>query len=97
MPSNEHRDWHKQASLQLKNQEMPNEPILYCPEAVMTIYSKDRRRFDLSNRWESIADLFVDLGILADDSFDVLPKIVLIYGGLDKENQRAEIEIETNS
>ena len=60
----------------------------------MTIFAKDKRRFDLSNRFESVADLLVDCGVLADDSVDVLPDVRMIYGGIDRTKPRAEIEIE---
>ena len=93
LPSNRHRDWHKDASLQLKNQNIPEDPILHCTIA-MTIFAKDKRRFDLSNRFESVADLLVDCGVLADDSVDVLPDVRMIYGGIDRTKPRAEIEIE---
>jgi hypothetical protein len=38
-------------------------------------------------------DLLVDNGILKDDSWFIVPKLTLIFGGVDKNNPRAEITI----
>ena len=57
----------------------------------MTIYPPDRRKADLTNKAESIADLLVDNGFLADDNWTVVPKVVLTFGGVDRENPRAVV------
>ena len=59
----------------------------------LTIYSENKRKFDLTNKAESIMDLLVDAGILLDDNYEVVPKLILEYGGQDKENPRCEIQI----
>jgi len=42
---------------------------------------------------ESIMDFLVDVGVLEDDNYNVVPNLQLIYGGLARSNPRVEIEI----
>lgn len=60
---------------------------------ICTIYPPTMRKYDLSNKFESVADLFVDYGLLLDDNADILDKVLLFNGGKDAENPRAEIVI----
>jgi len=39
----------------------------------------------------------VEAGILLDDNYEVVPKLILEYGGISKENPRCEIEIKQTS
>lgn len=90
-PSSKYTAWHKDASQQLKSFQKDSMEI---PRAVsITFFFPDKRRTDLSNKTESIMDLLVDNGFLADDSWQVVNKLELIAGGIDRENPRAEITL----
>ncbi len=88
LPSANHQKWHKETSLQLKgkNKIPPNSKITF------TLYAPDLRKGDLSNKWESIADLLVDNGIIEDDNWFVLGDVRMVFGGVDKEFPRCEID-----
>lgn len=62
---------------------------------VAEFWLPDRRKTDLSNKWESIADCLVKAGILIDDNCEVLPDIRLIYRGIDKQAPRVELTLKT--
>jgi len=62
-------------------------------EVEITFFWPDKRRCDLSNKAESIMDLLVDAKINADDNWGVVPRLVLISGGVDKVSPRADIVI----
>ena len=92
-PSNDYQKWHKQALGQLKTA-LKGSPRLEKVRAVhLCFYSENKRKFDLSNKAESIMDLLVDAGVLIDDNYDVVPELCLTYGGIDKGNPRCEITI----
>lgn len=87
-----YKAWHREATKQVAEQVPSGYPALQSVGlAQFTFFAPDRRKTDLSNKWESIADLLVDCGVLADDNTDILPKILLQFGGVDKENPRAEV------
>lgn len=81
---------HKEISKQL--QLVPKYNINSC-EIEITIYPDSMRKWDLTNKAESVMDVLVDLGILADDNWYVCWKVVLFFGGKDKENPRALVKI----
>lgn len=87
LPSAKYTEWHKDAMLQLKGVDKIDKDILF-----LTFYSPDKRPSDLSNKTESIMDLLVDAGLIEDDNWFVIKKLVLIFGGVDKDNPRCEIE-----
>jgi len=58
-----------------------------------TFYRWDKRKFDLSNSFESVADLLVKAGIISDDNMEILSSIELKWGWYDKENPRVTIKI----
>jgi len=68
-------------------------------EFIYTIYRKDNRRSDVMN-WGSVIDKFVSdalvtLGYLADDNTDIIKKVTVIDGGIDKLNPHATLEIKS--
>ncbi len=92
MPSAKYKEWHKDASLQLTQQK--TQPVKGCvKEMTTTFYAPDNRKYDLSNKFESVADLLVDNGILEDDNYTILPRVIMIFGGVCKENPRVDIEL----
>ena len=89
LPSDKYKQWHKEASLQLKGQEKLPENLDYLE---LTFYFPDNRRTDLTNKAESVMDLLVDNGFIQDDSWQVIPHLRLQCKGIDKENPRVEID-----
>jgi Holliday junction resolvase RusA-like endonuclease len=94
--SKAHEAWHTVASYELKSQVKgsANRIALSGPKQIsITIFGATRRKEDLTNKAESLMDLLVDNFVLADDNWEEVPEIYLRYGGYDKANPRAEIEI----
>jgi len=89
-PSKKYKEWHHDASWQLFTQK--KKLFTHC-KITIAIYAPDKRRFDLTNKAESIMDLLVDCGILEDDNVNVVPAVQLLFKGVDRENPRAEITI----
>lgn len=87
-PSAKYTTWHKDAVQQLSGVS----PIASGTPIIFTYYADSRRSGDLSNKWQSIEDTFTDCGIIEDDNWFILPDIHMKFGGVDKENPRAEIE-----
>ncbi len=80
--------WHEEMMLRVRRHR-PKTPILSASVAI-TFFAESRRRFDLTNAAESVMDLLVDAGILADDSWTVVPRLDLRFGGVESSNARAE-------
>lgn len=57
-------------------------------------YPENKRRFDMSNKQESIQDLLVKGGVLQDDSIFYLNGYTAELISIDKKNPRVEIIIE---
>lgn len=94
-PSNAYQTWHKDAKIQMQEQ-MPSlfnqgSGVLEGHALRIVLFAPDLRAFDLTNKAESIMDLLVDTGFMADDNYNVINKLLLEFGGLDRENPRAEI------
>lgn len=58
----------------------------------LTFFAGDNRKFDLSNKAESIMDTLVDAGLLEDDNYSVVSELVLKFGGVEKNEARCEID-----
>jgi len=91
LPSQKYKDWHEEQSYALKKYGYPDGGVY---QVEITIYAPDKRKADLTNKAESIMDLLVDNSILTDDNWFVVNKLTLLFGGVDKQNPRAEIIIE---
>ncbi len=63
----------------------------------ITFFIDSKRRTDLSNKAESILDFLVDASVLEDDNCFIVPHLILLFGGVNKENPRAEIVIHSLS
>lgn len=74
-PSSKYQQWHKHAMNEVLAQRHTLSaftlPLMKCQSITVTIYYGDMRRCDNSNKVESVHDLLVDSGILADDSWQV--------------------------
>lgn len=87
-PSSKYTSWHKDASLQIKSQKVET---INTKKLKLVFHLPDNRRTDLTNKAESVMDLLVDLGLLEDDSWQIVNEILLVGAGVDKENPRVEI------
>lgn len=96
LPSKQYKEWHEIAMYSVMKQRQEHDQSDHSfpmtPfQATFTIFAPDARKFDLSNKFESVADLLVDCGIIADDHYGILSRVLLQFGGIDRENPRAEI------
>lgn len=61
------------------------------------VYAGSRRSFDLGNvcsvHEKFFEDAFVELGKLEDDNIDIIPLVIYLGCGIDKDNPRVEIEV----
>jgi len=89
--SDRYREWHKKAKFEL----MKQNPKKYTNIESISIrfIFPDNRKADLTNKAESIMDLLVDCGVIEDDSWQHVPKIILISMGKDKNISGVRIEI----
>lgn len=92
LPSEAHEVWHKDAVAQLREQGLIafTKPVFI----MVKMTTGDRRSFDISNKFESIADLLVDCGVLKDDNVTYMPEIHLQYDGYSKGVWKTEVYIE---
>jgi len=64
-----------------------------------TLFQETKRKTDVANVCCVVAkfaeDSLVAIGILSDDNHTIIPETVYRYGGVDKENPRVELEIES--
>jgi hypothetical protein len=87
-PNKDYVKWHKEVSLQL-----PKPPKEEFHNIHFTLYAPDKRAGDLSNKFESVADLLVNNKIIKDDNWFVLENVCLLFGGVDRDNPRCIIEL----
>jgi Holliday junction resolvase RusA-like endonuclease len=77
----------------LKELDSFSEPV----SLIYTYYAKSNRRLDISNPCSVIdkfaCDALVKAGIIKDDSFKQVVDVTYVFGGVDKENFRCELEI----
>ena len=96
MPSNAYRAWHTDACRYLMgNTSVDRNKTIEKANITITFFAPDKRAADLTNKAESIMDLLVDNKIISDDNWFVVNEVRLIFGGVDKEKPRAEINIKT--
>ena len=92
-PNKRYKEWEEATVWAFKGQKPPSKPLLKTTEVMITFYPKTRRKSDLTNKAESIMDALVSARILDDDNIFVVPRLVLEFGEISKENPRCEIEI----
>ena len=90
-PSKRYTEWHNDAMKQIKRQQyykvLPTEQI----KLIVTFYHGDYRRRDSDNQLSSILDMLVDVGILPDDSWKIIPHKEII-DKYEKDNPHCVIE-----
>lgn len=87
-------DWHKDAVLQLTPHVPEGGWISKCVTVEITFVFETLRVKDLTNAAESLMDLLVDVGILKDDNFKVVPRLILSASYIkDMSVARVEIKV----
>lgn len=87
LPSSKYTAWHKDALLQLNGKSR-----IDSSKITLTFFSDNQRKFDLTNKAESIMDTLVDAGLLSDDNYSVVSELTLKFGGVEKSGARCEID-----
>lgn len=91
--SNASKEWRSKAVWELLAQSKGKRDITYPLKVKLTFWRSTKRRFDLDNGAGGVLDALVEAGIIEDDSFNHIDTLHLLYGGVDKENPRVDIEI----
>ena len=64
---------------------------------IYTLYPKTKRRTDISNvlsiHSKFFEDCLVEHGLLVDDNYNYLAKVTYLFGKVDKDNPRVDIEV----
>lgn len=90
LPSKKYQDWEKEQIKEVKWISLDNQENLCI---TCDFYLPDNRKTDLSNKFESIADMLVKAKVLEDDNAKILSEVHLVYRWVDKENPRVIISI----
>lgn len=72
----------------------PESPITFPVNVRCIFYMPDKRRCDLTNLEESIDDILVKYGVLADDNYNIIAGHDGSRVRIDREHPRTEIYIE---
>lgn len=86
-PSSKYTEWHRGALSQIQGKE-----AIKANAIKLVFFAGDNRKFDLTNKAESIMDTLVDAGLIEDDNYSIISDLHLKFGGVDKGNARCEIE-----
>lgn len=89
IPSKNYTEWHKDALIQLKGKKK-----IESNRITITFFAGDNRKFDLTNKAESIMDTLVDAGLIEDDNYSIISELILRFGGVEKGQARCEIDYE---
>ncbi len=79
--------------IQLKKAKVKQLRIDYPISISYEFYMPDRRKSDLSNKLESINDMFVKYWLLADDNINIIQEIKATYQWVDKEYPKVIVYI----
>jgi Holliday junction resolvase RusA-like endonuclease len=75
--SKNHQAWEKAAKMEVAQQMNQPAPLEETFLVELTFNLPDNRACDLTNRAESVMDLLVLCGVLKDDCWQVVPRLVL--------------------
>jgi len=90
----------KKEMLEHVRQSLPGGNIQAPPfRFTYTIFPSSGRAFDLGNVCSIVQkftdDSLIELGVIKDDNMKIVKEVVYRFGGVDKENPRAELDIES--
>lgn len=90
------KDWNMEKRVEIHSMHLP--PMAVDEENPVSVsvifYNSTRRKADIDNKLTAILDLIKDTGLISDDNCFVVRKIHAEFGGVDRENPRAEVSIE---
>lgn len=92
-PNKRYTEWHRTASMLLRSQNRPVEPIDAPCIVSIELTRGDARRRDIDNSTGSIFDLLVDNGILKDDSDKIVKVLRVECVGVRKNDPLCVIRI----
>jgi Holliday junction resolvase RusA-like endonuclease len=92
IPSAKYTTWHKEAMIQVLGTPKTHATSTNL-DVEIDFFAPDKRASDLSNKAESIMDLLVDAGIISDDNWWVVNRLVLNFRGVDKKECGALVSI----
>lgn len=84
------REWKQNVALQLSKFEHVSGQV----RIGIKFYNKDQRKRDLDNMTTSVLDALKNSNIIEDDNCFIVTELHSYFGGIDKNNPRAEILIE---
>lgn len=94
IPSKKHQNWHEIAGIEAKAKRIkPKAPIPRTKQVFIYFCLPDQRRRDLDNMATTLLDWMVDFGILAGDSWQIIPELHLASAGVDKANPHVDVKI----
>lgn len=88
------KEWRAKAVLELKSQFRGYKVTDYPINVSIVVYFDSKRRRDLDNCVSSIMDAMVEAEIIEDDNTNFVECITVSFGGVDKENPRAEVMLD---
>lgn len=91
-PSKKYKEYESSSAWFLKP--VPEHPVDYPVNVKCLFYMPTKRRTDLTNLLESIDDIMVHCGILADDNYNIIESHDGSRCYVDRENPRTEIYID---
>lgn len=72
-------------------------PVAGAVKLRYTVYRHDKTKYDIGNVGsivdKFVSDCLVDCGIIQDDNYDFVKSVEYVFGGIDKENPRCDVEI----
>ena len=93
--SKQSKQWHHSASVDILRQRL--QPLHIDEEhpvrLQMVFYNHDKRRRDIDNQTSTVMDLIKDAGLIPDDNCFIVRQVIGIFGGVDNDNPRCEIDI----
>lgn len=76
--SKKFHEWHKTALNCLLSDRTTPITLSSTQLIILHISAPTRRKYDLTNKAESVMDLLVDYGLLEDDNSDIVPLLLLV-------------------
>ena len=95
-PSKAFKSWHElqQYPMKLAREDQGiTEPIKETKFIRLSFTSGTMRKWDLTNKAESVMDFLVDMKIIEDDNVFVCPEVILSFKGVEKGVNECRVEI----